>query len=306
MAYILDHDKVQIALVDICLPGAHDAGMYTTQHCTAFADRGNTQTQYLPMKQQLEAGLRIFDVRPWYYEGEFYAHHSTHCDGLGCKGDKLINMLQATKEFLDMHPELVVIELSHYCHTSQADTAFINLLNRTLGERIYREEKPNAKELIKRPLREIVPPNSKTGKVILLMEGMEDNTANRSQGLFNTAELHTAGGWSNDNKYELLKQHQITRLTNYSGNGNNMYEWAWQITQHDGEAVKSALAPRAKASIRNGAYKANMQLSSVLDSLVSSGVIHKGKIPNILWSDFADTMVVRQCIRLSTINLNAQ
>ena len=126
-----------ITLANICLPASHDACMYLTQHCTAFANSGNTQTQYLPMKQQLEAGLRMFDVRPWYFENDFYAHHSTHCDGLGCKGDQLKNVLSQTREFLESHAELVIINLSHFCHTSAGDTVLLNFLVSNLGDQYF-------------------------------------------------------------------------------------------------------------------------------------------------------------------------
>jgi hypothetical protein len=161
-----EHPSSNIALVNLCLPGSHDAGMYMTQHCTAFANVGNTQTQYLPMKQQLEAGLRIFDLRPWVYDGEFYTHHSMHCDGLGCKGDKLIHILQSTKEFLDTHHEVVLLELTHFCHTSASDTVFLSLLTNIIGDHIYRETKQSNTRLIQTPLTQILK-DAHSGKVIL-------------------------------------------------------------------------------------------------------------------------------------------
>lgn len=298
------HPVADIALVNICLPGSHDAGMYLTQHCTPFANTGNTQTQYLPMKQQLEAGLRIYDLRPWLYHGEFYAHHSTKCDGLGCKGDKFINILHAVRDFLDTHHELVILDLTHFCHTSATDTAFLSLLNTTLGDRIYRETSTTDIPLIQIPLRQILGADSRTGKVILLIESAENTPAARSKGYFNTDALHTAGGWTNDNMLPLLTAHQVRNFTNYKGNGNRIYEWAWQITQHDEQALRCALAPHARAAIYKGAHKANLALPSILDSLITSGTIHKGKILNILWSDMADTAIVHQCMKLTGISID--
>jgi hypothetical protein len=298
------HPAADIALVNICLPGAHDAGMYLTQHCTAFANTGNTRTQYLPMKQQLEAGIRIYDLRPWLYDGEFYAHHSTHCDGLGCKGDKVSNMLLAVREFLDIHHELVLLVISHYCHTSPSDSAFLSLLNTTLGDHIYKQPTNTNMPLIQTPLRQLLGGDNHTGKVILLMDGAEKNAAAKAHGYFNSDELHTAGGWSDDNMLPLLTAHQVQRFTAYKGNGNTMYEWAWQITQHDGQAVRSALAPHARVAIYKGAHKANLVLPSILDSLIHTGTIHKGKIPNILWSDMVDTAVVRQCMKLTRVSID--
>jgi hypothetical protein len=297
------HPGRDIALTDICLPASHDAAMYLTQHCTAFANTGNTQTQYLPMQQQLEAGLRLFDLRPWRAEGTFYCHHSTHCDGLGCKGDRLDHILTATREFVDTHRELVILCLTHYCHTSASDTALLSLLTRTLGDRIYRETETSPLPLIQIPLRQLLPTGGHQGRVLLILESAPNTPEYRASGLYSTEIWHTTGGWSDDNVYAQLREHQLQRLAAYPGNGTALYELAWQITQHNEQALRSALAPHARVSIKNGAYHANLQLPALLDSLISSGTIHRGKIPNILWSDFADTAVVRQCIKLTRVNL---
>jgi len=292
------------ALVDICLPGSHDAGMYVTQHCSIFATQGNTSTQYLPMKQQLEAGLRIFDIRPVLYHGEFYTEHVTHCDGLGCMGDRLLTMITAARDFVDAHHELVIILLTHDCHTTGTDSALLTLLTRTLGDRIYKETTaPSGKLLIQTPIRQLVPADSRSGKVLLLLEGAPKTAEARAQGFFITDELHGAGGWSNDNMYPLLREHQVKRFADYPGNGSTMYELAWQITQHNEQALRSSLAPHGRVAIRNGAYHVNQHLTPMLDSLIAAGAIHRGKIPNILWSDCADTMVTHQCMRLSRIGV---
>ena len=298
------HPAQDIALTDICLPASHDAGMYLTQYCTAFGNSGNTQTQYLPMKQQLEAGLRLFDVRPAYYRDDFYTWHETKCDGLGCHGDKLKNMLNATKIFLDTHSELVILELSHFCHTSATDSAFLSLLANTFGDYIYRESIPSDIPIIKRPLRQILPAGSKTGKVLLLLEDAPNTREYRAKGFFNTNEKHDVGGWTNDNMYLQLREHQLRNFSRYSGNGSTLYTLAWQITQHDEQALRSALAPHARVALYKGSYKANLQLPGFLDSLISTHDIHKGKIPNIVWSDFADTAVVHQCMKLTRISVD--
>ena len=295
------HPDQKIALVNICLPASHDAGLYVQQHCTAFANKGNTQTQYLPMKQQLEAGLRLFDIRPSYWHNEFYTQHATGCDGLGCKGDDLKNMLQATADFLATHPELVILNFSHYCHTSASDTLLLSLLNNVLGLYIYKQPITTTQPLIRLPLNDIIPTGSKTGKVILLLEDAGNTDANKVRGLFSDAVWPRTGGWTDDNHYPLLLKHQLNNFNHYEGNGTALYELAWQITQHDGEAVRSALSAYARVSIVHGALYANEQLPMVLDSLIKCGTIHKGKIPNILWSDFADTLVTHQCMKLNRV-----
>ncbi|MCW3127248.1 MAG: hypothetical protein JWO03_2906 [Bacteroidetes bacterium] len=290
------------SLSDICLPGSHDAAMYIAQHCTAFTNHGNTQTQYLTMKNQLEAGLRIYDLRPVYYQGEFYTEHSTRCNGLGCKGDMMKNILRDTRAFLDAHSELVIFELSHFCNSSPTDTAFLALLNETLGDRIYREPEMRDKKklFINRALKPILGDGSK-GKVLLILHGVESTAENRAKGWFAGNTIQMTGGWSNDNHYPDLREHQLQRFAAYKGNGDELYQLAWQITQHDAQAVRGAFDPNSPTTIRKSAVKANAQLPLFLDSLITSGAIHKDKIPNLIWDDLGDTMVTHQCIRLSRI-----
>ena len=102
-----------IAMKDIAIPGSHDADMYILQECY-LGNECNTQTQYLNIQDQLDAGLRMFDIRPILYKSKYYTQHATDCNGFGCKGDIMDNILSQTKTFLDEHGELVVIYLSHF------------------------------------------------------------------------------------------------------------------------------------------------------------------------------------------------
>jgi hypothetical protein len=293
-----------VTLSDICLPGSHDAAMYITQHCTAFTGPANTQTQYLTMKNQLEAGLRIYDVRPVLYKGEYYTEHSTKCDGLGCKGDMMKNLLHDVRAFVEAHHELVILNLSHFCHSSPTDSGLLALITETLGDRMYKEPDIYSKKrpFINRSLRTILGEGTK-GKVMLVMEGVEPSPQNRAKGWFDGLTLPMTGGWSNDNHYPELRDHQLQRFASYTGNGNELYQLAWQITQHDAQAVRSAFDPHSPTSIRKGAAHANEQLPVFIDSLIAAGAIHPGKIPNLIWDDLGDTMVTRQCIKLSRLNL---
>lgn len=292
------------SLSDICIPGSHDAAMYITQYCTAFANHGNTQTQYLTMKNQLEAGLRIYDVRPVLYKGEFLTEHCTRCDGLGCKGDALRNILRDTRTFLDQHRELVILQITHYCHTSPTDTALLNLLREELGDRIYRNttDATGLKNFINIPLEKIIGDDGH-GKVLLILENGPNTPEAQAEGWFHQSLIPMAGGWSNDNQYPELQQHQLNSFAAYKKNGEALFQFCWQITQHNAQAVRGAFDPNSPTSIRKGAAHANAQLPALVDSLINAGTIHPGKIPNIIWDDLGDTLVTRQCIKLSTIGV---
>jgi hypothetical protein len=127
----------------LSIPGSHDAGMWDASHCTVFASSGNTVTQIMPIKDQLDVGIRYFDIRPVltldnqsnvskYRTGHFSAvgssdpestfSTSTFDYALGCQGEDLDKVLSGVGDFLSLHPtEVVILKFSHYVY-HQADT----------------------------------------------------------------------------------------------------------------------------------------------------------------------------------------
>lgn len=292
-----------IALKDIAIPGSHDAAMYILQDCN-LGNACNTQTQYLNMKDQLEAGFRMFDIRPILYKGKYYTQHATACDGFGCKGDIMDNILTQTNTFLDTHAELVILYLSHFCNIEADDANFLAFLNNKLGDKIYKETTVNAIPFIKRPLTDFIPTNRKTGKVVLVFEsGIANTPANRAAGLFSGNTLPMVGGWTDDDNFPELKQNQLTNFSNYVNDSTHLYQVAWQITQNADQAVACVLTPTAATSIETAAQNANTQLPIIADSLITANAIRKGKIPNIIYVDFADKFVANLCIKLSKLNV---
>ena len=293
----------KIALIDIAIPSSHDADMYVLQDC-ALANDCNTQTQYLNIKSQLEAGLRMFDIRPILYKGKYYTEHATDCNGLGCKGDLMENILTQTKDFLDTHAELVFLQLSHFCSIAPDDSAFLAFLNDKLGNRIYKETAASAVPFIKRPLTDFIPTSVKTGKVILVFDaGIANTPENRALGLFSGNILPVAGGWTDDDNFPEMKKNQLDNFSGYVNDSTRLFQFSWQITQSTGQAVACTLSPSTSTSIKTAAQNANQQLPIIVDSLITNNAIKKGKIPNIIYVDFADEFITNLCIKLNKLNL---
>jgi hypothetical protein len=290
-----------IALSDIAVPGSHDAGTYILQECTTGANTCNTQTQFKNTSEQLIAGLRIFDIRPSFFNNKFYTQHATDCDGLGCKGDQLSNIFSQINSFLDDHNELVILEFSHFCHSSFSDPAFMSLLN-TFGNKIYKETAADTVPFIHRMLKNIIPPGSKSGKVMLIYEGAADNPENKANGIFSSTVIPTEGGWTNSHDLSDLLEKQRLNYSNYSNNGSSIFQFSWQITQSDAMAVQCAIYPDT-VSIGKLATVANNQLNPFVDTLIANGQVRKGRIPNVIFVDFADEFITRLCIRLNKLNL---
>jgi hypothetical protein len=282
------------------MPGAHDAGVYQLNECSFGANACNTETQLLSFAQQLVQGIRIFDVRPTFYANKFYTEHATSCNGLGCKGALLSTIYTDINAFLDTHQELVILEISHFCGTSIADTALLNLANRILGDKIYKETVSSAVPFIHQPLKEIIG-NGKTGKVLLIYEGVANNAANKANGLFNGIILPREGAWTNSHYLKDMKNGQINQFQNFSNDGNHLFQFSWQITQNELQAVNCALNPNAP-SIHKTADSANVEIVPTLDSLISVGQIRKGRIPNVIYLDYSESFVTKQCIKISRLN----
>jgi|GEM_PF-4389781 len=305
MAALMDEfPQADITLSDLCVPGSHDTGMSLVRECTFGANSCNTQTQHLDMKGQLEAGMRVFDVRPILFKSRYYTQHATACDGMGCKGELMEDILSDTRVFLDAYPEVVILLMGHFCNMSGNDEAFLQLLSEKLGDRIYRE-KGASRPLYQRSLREDILADAEpgTGKVILQFEEGFSNTAeNRAKGYFTNDVIPFEGGWSDKNNYPQLKEDQLLRYQNYVNDGKKLFQFSWHMTQDAKQAVSCALLDNTN-SIESFSVITNNALPGVIDSLISIGAINRARIPNLIWVDYGNEQITDECIKISRLAL---
>lgn len=291
-----------VRLLDITFPRAHDAGTYDLTWCSIGAEACNTQTQSLDMTAMLEAGVRNFDVRPQRFGDTYVTHHTTQCEGLGCNGATMQNIAAQTRAFLEAHAELVILELSHFCGTHAKDPGLVGLLQDELGDTLYVEPEPIDGAFIQRPLREVIPPEGGSGKVLLLWDGVSDTPANRAAGLFAHSFVPRAGGWSNKQHLEDLVEDQLARYAAFDHDGDALFEFSWTMTM-DAELAVACLVEEGARTIESMAAECNGVLASNLDLLIAQGGIAKAMIPHVLSVDYADTFVTEQAVRLSRLNL---
>jgi len=148
-------DFASQTIKQLCLPGAHDAGMSQTEYCTNLASvhpTTDTITQSHDFYGMLDSGIRYFDVRPGWLKRSstdtdpetWTGHFSDHSGGVGCLGLKMLNkptdttsnpsnktvFLEVTN-FLANNPtsEVVILKFSHYLMQTMAsgevdDTTF--------------------------------------------------------------------------------------------------------------------------------------------------------------------------------------
>ncbi len=278
---IVKYPEQTISLKSILLPGSHDAGMYQLTECSLGANACNTQTQLLNFNQQLLQGIRLFDIRPIIHQNTYYTYHATDCDGLGCVGAPLATILNDVNVFLENHAELVIFEISHFCRTSPVDTGLLNLFNRILGDKIYKETTTSSTYFVLKPLKDIIG-SSEKGKIVLIMEGAAHTISNTSKGIFSPSILTKEGKWTNSHYLTDLIREQVLLYKNFTNKNNRLFQFNWQITQNTVQAVSCAFNSNS-TSIHQTSDSANSKITPILDSLIYVNEIKKGRIPNIIY-----------------------
>ncbi len=300
--FMIDHAE-QVTLKNMSLPGAHDAGIYTLSSCTLGANSCSTQTQDIDMKSMLEAGVRYYDIRPTLNDtGEYFTEHSTECEGLGCQGDALNNILTQTKEFLDNHSELVVFVMTHFCKTSYDDTGMTDMVKNIMGERLYTENSTSRTHLLNEPLQNILDLDGAKGKLLLVYEDAPDNSDLRTKGIFPASFLPLQGSYANSFDFETMKADQLEKFNNYDPTNERIFEMSWTMTLNVELSISCVFPENNPQSIQDFAEPTNDLLISSMRGWMNDGTISNGKIPNIIWVDFADTFVTDACREISEQN----
>lgn len=305
MAQILRfYSEDTITLTDICFPRAHDAGNYFESFCTVGASACNTRTQEIPIAAMLEAGIREFDMRPILAaDSVYYTHHYTGCGGLGCNGDSFENMLLAIKTFLDSHAELIIVDVNHFCETNNADETLVTLINNTLGNRLFTQTTEDTTPFLNLDLKDVVSLENNTGKAIVTYEGLQETAETRAFGQFSeSGSFVTEGSYSNKFVVEEMKADQLAKFEHYEPSENSLFEISWTLTQNTQMAIDCALGDSTN-SIFNLATLANNELANSVEAFVADSTFQKGKIPNVISIDRANTFVTDACIEITKLNL---
>lgn len=326
MADVLFPAKAHYTLKDIVIPGAHDAGMSVLSGVggqqSSTINPCNVLTQKLNIEGQLNAGVRMFDLRIGSYKNEFYTKHcSSDCmaDAIGGGyGEKFKTILQSLKSFLTKNDkEIVVLTLSHFCEREAAAKDVADFIINALGnELIYNND---GKDISQIKLGEL------SGKVIVTFEKyarpdrlIDSSTINSNTAVFLNMRREYAA--SNDINKLTSKQAAFFNTTK-SGLGKN--EWVrldWQLTQSADEAaiicndfqdektspILSGAMLLTKAikkykSIVDLSLKGNKYLPSSVNGWINDGLINRTNKPNVLYVDAAGAWITDFCIELNKL-----
>lgn len=315
-------------LKDIVIPGSHDAGMSVLTAAggmqSASVNECNTLTQIQPIASQLNAGIRMFDLRVGTLNGVLYTKHcSSDCMSEamgGAYGEKLEQVLQAVKHFLHTNTkEVVLLTFSHFCEKETPVKVLADSVAALLGKDIlYRSGTRHLGEL---PLKELA------GKVLVSFEGYSFAGANidscsikpASKAFINFRRAYAA---TNDLRLLLEREAQFFTALKEGTQNNDLVRLDWQLTQSGQEAamICNDFQDEKTSPLISGAMlltniikknqriidlarKGNQYLPAKVNEWISNGIINQHNKPNILYVDIAGAWITDYCIDLNETSL---
>jgi len=263
-------------LSGICMPGAHDAGMYISQVGTFGATPENTITQVNDIYGMLCLGVRYFDIRPIIGGGEFYTGHYSKVSGLGhqgARGDSIASIVEQINRFSAEANELIILDLSHDMNTdadyeSISTDKYKELLEslssikglRTIGSH---PTSPTIQDIL----------GAGEPTVILRVDwGSRDEgfpSEYPSKGIYSYDQWSIVNKYSGTPSWKTMSEDQLDKMCH----GYGYFLLSWTLTQNTAEALGLG------ASILDLAKGANKRLDDLLRQRIESEITEKPNDP---------------------------
>lgn len=197
-----------------------------------------TTTQRLDVGEQLQAGIRYFDIRPVVAGGGWVAGHytKTPIGYQGANGQGLRDMIEQTNNFLDTHQELVVWSVSHTMDTDDGyralDSAQWASLLEELGRLHHRwTVSDSAQDVTKIPIQEFV---RSSPAILIRLNAPEDVDIGEYQGkgFFRFLEFPIYDSYSDTNDKATMIRDQIAKMKDKrKDKDDSMFLLSWILTQ---------------------------------------------------------------------------
>ena len=298
----------------ICLPGSHDSGTFNEKMETMFASERNTRTQLFDIRLQLMQGIRVFDLRPAYYDGQFYTAHYSNVAVFGPQGAIGVSLASAFDQVAAFaaeegnSKELIILNFSHFSTwaspevysglSEKNEQAFRDLVRQKLSSWLVCGT-PDA--LLARTLDELITGGGESrGNVIAVSTTFGPDGTQTRLGLWNKSYFPTRGGYSHSSEVPAMAATQLKNLRTFShADSKFIFELCWQLTLSD-----MGSTPLGGHSIVGLADVANPELSPTVMKWMTGiePVITTDHYPNAINTD-ACLESVTQAVQLS-ISIN--
>lgn len=273
-------------LGEIVVPGSHDAGMYKEPP----AEGGIARTQDETIYQQLQGGVRYFDLR---VKGGTTQriHHGSFT------GPAVSEVLDDVKKFMmEKHKEVVVLKFSHFLNfqtTKDSDPygVLVKAIQDSLDAWLYKTSSYPARV----PLSDIV--TDESGKVLIVVDGGYAQTRSDagffvyrdwcadSEPCSDDGKLSPKGGqcnvydqYSKTESYDKIKNGQLENLKSYNGKMKND-----QSLECDLLLLSWTLTPVLGTDVVRITQPANRNLGNAMNSVNAN---ETGLYPNIVYVDY--------------------
>jgi hypothetical protein len=318
--------KGNLTLKDIVIPGSHDAGM-SALNGTGGTQSGsinpcNTLTQKQNIGKQLNAGIRMFDLRVGSFKNSIYTKHSSSdcmAEAMGGGyGEQFKDILDSVKTFLDRNrKEFIILTFSHFCQKEAPASHVADTIIKVLGkERIFNNQSKSIDQ---------IKLNELAGKVIVTFEQYaspdklidSNSMTDKAKTFLNFRRAYAA---TNQIAKLLTREELFFNLMKDGTNKNDLIRLDWQLTQSSDEAAlicndfqDDKVDPvisgvmlltnviKKNQSIIDLAKFGNKHLPTKVNEWIGSGVINKNNKPNILYVDVAGAWITDYCIELNKL-----
>ena len=267
-------------LREICLPGSHDAGAYRfSRKLTSCADdilkivpknivKNYALAQEMDIAEQLNAGIRYFDLRPYCENGEFYIHHSL-------VGVKMESLLQDFSSYLStIKKELIIIKVSHFCNfNSEQHKVLAYMFYHHFNNYLYK----GTGSIPETEFGTFV----NDGPCVILW--YENSTVCDSwDGFYRNIGVYDR--YSNTEDYNSMKDDQLAKLKSVGGSSGRLFLLSWTLTPDEDVNLATAVG-----SLRKLSEEANRNLRDFVAEYGKEYQI------NILYNDFVEDAASVDC-----------
>ena len=288
------------SLRHICMPYSHDAGMSAPSHYQPpdIVNAMNTQTQTFPIAQQLNLGIRAFDIRPVIYKGQFWTGHYTILNksdvephiwelalvspalaaaaenfkypiALGGNGQSLEEVMEDVNTFQAKYNELVILEFSHGYNIDKGGASFTEqdwkdvaaaLSAQNTGLKNLYSAPSDTKDLTTIPLRDMINPGQPKAATLAIITNSTytNQDAANFPTVFDNSLWDIAGSYKDTDSVETMTNDQKWKLA--AARTNPDTPPFYMVWTLTQQAAEAIFAPVTKKTIRDLADEARPSL----------------------------------------------
>lgn len=295
-----DPNVRELTLDQVTLLGSHDAGMSRVQWSTTHGTEGRTVTQTCDILQQLNFGVRYFDIRPTYFskkpehggDGDFYCGHFSDLNikifGIkilgweGAIGQSLSSIIEQINNFCIGKKELIILNIGHVLHIDNEGEQFRDFDSEDWMRLSTELSKikclcQNNSELLCPDInsRKTIGELTSEHSVVVVVDQKEQLIGNFCK----PTELPVDDYFTNIDEVDQMKKDQFDKLKKYGNNQDRLFLLSWTLTQSDWDAIKDS------PTVLELAEEANERMLEIFDEVIATSlypnIVHLDKIDSI-------------------------